>query len=69
MRRDSESLGHATYHAWIGAHQAGTLMWSNVLKPALEIDYSADPDRLLDRRLGVALGLLLFIDLSIPRVW
>jgi len=66
ITRGDGSLGRATYHACLGPHEVGTLMWSNVLKPALEIDYSADVDGLLDRRLAVALGLLLFIDLSIP---
>ena len=38
--------------------------WANVLRPALEIDLSADTERRLDRRLGVALGVIVFVNMS-----
>jgi hypothetical protein len=66
VTRDGGFIGQATYRASIGPHEVGVLQWSNVLKPGVEVDYSADVDQLLDRRLGLALGLLVFIHLSTP---
>jgi hypothetical protein len=34
------------------------------MKPGLEVDLSADADQRLDRRLGVAMGVLIFINMS-----
>ncbi len=64
------SLGQGAFQARIGPHEVGTLSWSNVLRPTLELDYSMDADQRLDRRLGVALGILLFLERSTrgPRV-
>jgi hypothetical protein len=60
------SLGRGAYHAFIGQQEVGALSFTNVLGPTLEMDYSMDVDQLLDRRLGVALGMLLFIERSTP---
>jgi hypothetical protein len=38
--------------------------WSNVLRPSVEADLSGGTEQWLDRRLGVALGVLLFVNLS-----
>ncbi len=58
------SLGFGEYVAYIGQHPVASFTWSNVLKPALGIDLSGDNPQLLDRRLGIALGVLLFVNRS-----
>jgi hypothetical protein len=58
------SLGFGEYVAYIGQHPVASFSWSNVLKPALGIELSGDIPQLLDRRLGIALGVLLFVNRS-----
>ncbi len=58
------SLGFGEYVAYLGQHPVASFSWSNVLKPALGIDLSGDNQQLLDRRLGIALGVLLFMHRS-----
>jgi hypothetical protein len=50
--------------AYIGQHVVASFSWYNALKPALGIDLSGDIQQLLDRRIGIALGVLLFMNLS-----
>ena len=64
VTRTSAGLGTATYVAMAAERPVASFTWSNVLRPSLEIDLSRDADRWLDRRLGVALGVLLFVNLS-----
>jgi hypothetical protein len=64
LTRTSTGLGTATYVATTAERPVASFAWSNVLRPSLEIDLSIDADRALDRRLGVALGILLFVNLS-----
>lgn len=64
VTRASTGLGTATYVAMAAERPVASFAWSNVLRPSLEIDLSKDADRWLDRRLGVALGVLLFVNLS-----
>ena len=64
VTRASTGLGAATYVAMATERPVASFAWSNVLRPSLEIDLSKDADRWLDRRLGVALGILLFVNLS-----
>ena len=64
VARDRAGLGTATYVARADEATAGVFTWSNVMRPGLEIDLSGDVDRPLDRRLGLALGVLIFINLS-----
>lgn len=64
VTRASAGLGTATYVAMAAERPVASFAWSNVLRPSLEIDLSRDADRWLDRRLGVALGVLLFVNLS-----
>jgi len=59
-------MGHASHRVLIGPNEVGTLHWSNIIRPTLEIDYSMDVDQLLDRRVGLALGVLLFLNRSLP---
>jgi hypothetical protein len=59
-------MGHATHRVLIGPNEVGTLHWTNTIRPMLEIDYSMDVDQLLDRRVGLALGVLLFLNRSLP---
>jgi len=66
VTRGEWGMGHATDRAVIGTTQVGSLHWSNVLKPALELDYSMDVDQLLDHRVGLAAGVLLFLNRSLP---
>ncbi len=58
------SLGFGEYVAYLGQHPVASFSWSNLLKPALGIDLSGDNQQLLDRRLGIALGVLLFMHRS-----
>jgi len=64
VTRTSTGLGMATYVALIAARPVASFTWSNVLRPSLEIDLSKDAEGWLDRRLGVALGVLVFVNLS-----
>ena len=66
VTRVSTGLGTATYVAMAAERPVASFAWSNVLRPLLEIELSKDSDRWLDRRLGVALGVLLFVNLSFP---
>jgi hypothetical protein len=64
QRQRGESLGFGEYVAYIGQHVVASFSWYNALKPALGIDLSGDIQQLLDRRIGIALGVLLFMNLS-----
>jgi len=64
VTRTSTGLGMATYVALIAARPVASFTWSNVLRPSLEIDLSKDAEGWLDRRLGIALGVLVFVNLS-----
>jgi hypothetical protein len=66
VARGEWGMSHATHRVLIGPNEVGTLHWTNIIKPALEIDYSMDVDQLLDRRVGLALGVLLFLNRSLP---
>jgi len=67
VTRERSGLGTAEFVARIGERLVASFAWSNAMRPALEADFSADAERLLDRRLGVALGVLLFVNLSFGR--
>jgi hypothetical protein len=64
VAREHSGLGTAKYVARADEEPAGVFAWSNVMKPGLEVDLSADADQRLDRRLGVAMGVLIFINMS-----
>src|SRR5262245_39383791 len=64
VTRTSTGLGTATFVAMAAERPVASFTWSNVLRPSLQIDLSKHADRSLDRRLGVALGVLLFVNLS-----
>jgi hypothetical protein len=64
LTRTSTGLGTATYVAMAAERPMASFAWSNVLRPSLEIDLSKDAGPWLDQRLGVALGVLLFVNLS-----
>ena len=67
VTKERSGLGTAEFVARIGERPVASFAWSNAMRPALEADFSADAERLLDRRLGVALGVLLFVNLSFGR--
>jgi len=67
VTKERSGLGTAGFVASIGERPVASFVWSNAMRPALEADFSADAERLLDRRLGVALGVLLFVNLSFGR--
>ena len=67
VTKERSGLGTAGFVASIGERPVASFAWSNAMRPALEADFSADAERLLDRRLGVALGVLLFVNLSFGR--
>ena len=62
----STGPGRATYMLMAAERPVASFAWSNLLRPLLEIDLSKDSDGSLDRRVGVALGVLLFVNLSFP---
>lgn len=64
VTRTSTGLGTATHVAMAADRALASFAWSNVIRPSLEIDLSKDAGRSLDRRVGVALGVLLFVNLS-----
>jgi hypothetical protein len=67
VTKERSGLGTAAFVARIGERPVASFAWSNAMRPALEADFSADAERLIDRRLGVALGVLLFVNLSFGR--
>lgn len=64
VTRTSTGPGTATYVAMAAEHPVASIAWSNVPTRLLEVDLSRDSDPRLDRRLGLALGVLLFVNLS-----
>lgn len=62
--RTRSGPGTAEFIVQITEQPVASFAWSNVVRPALEIDLSADTDRRLDRRLGIALGVIVFVNLS-----
>ena len=64
VTRESSGLGTSRYVARVGERPVAAFSWSNVLRPSVEADLSEGTEQWLDRRLGVALGVLLFVNLS-----
>ena len=64
MTRESSGLGTSRYVARVGERPVAAFSWSNVLRPSVQADLSGGTEQWLDRRLGVALGVLLFVNLS-----
>lgn len=64
VAKEHGGFGQAEFMARVGERPVASLTWSNVMRPALEVDLSTDAERLLDRRVGVALGVLVFMQLS-----
>lgn len=64
ITRTHSGLGTAQFIIRMSEHPVASFTWANVLRPALEIDLSADTERRLDRRLGVALGVIVFVNMS-----
>jgi hypothetical protein len=62
--RTRAGFGIAEFTVRMGEQPVASYAWSNAVRPALEIDLSADTDRRFDRRLGVALGVIVFVNLS-----
>src|SRR5262245_20309875 len=62
--RAHSGLGTAEFIVRMSEHPVASFTWSNVMRPALEIDLSADTERRLDPRLGVALGVIVFVNMS-----
>lgn len=60
--RVGDSLGSATYQVDVGGVRVATFVWSYVLVPELLVDFSEDVNHLLDRRLGIAQALILYIN-------
>ena len=63
--RAHSGLGTAEFIVRMSEHPVASLTWSNVIRPALEIDLSADTERRFDRRLGIALGVIAFVNISL----
>jgi hypothetical protein len=61
VKRKDMSLGSATYEAYLGADAVATFTWSSTPRPRVAVDFSRDPTHALDRRIGIAVGLLLFL--------
>lgn len=64
VTRTRSGLGTAEFIVRVNEHPVASFAWSNVIRPALEIDLSADTERRLDRRLGIALGVIVFVNSS-----
>jgi hypothetical protein len=64
IARERSGFGTAEFVVRMDGCPMGSFMWSNVIRPALEVDLSADTAQQLDRRLGIALGILVFANMS-----
>jgi len=61
VKRKDMSLGSATYEAYSGPHHVATFRSSNTPKAGAAVDFSRDAGHTLDRRVGIALALLVFL--------
>ena len=62
--RTRSGLGTGEFIVRMGEHPVASFAWSNVVRPALEIDLSAATALRFDRRLGLALGVIMFVNIS-----
>ena len=61
---EHSGLGAAQFVVRAGEQSVAIFRWSNMMRPSLELDFSGDSGHQLDRRLGIALGVLLFFNMS-----
>ena len=64
IAKEPSEFVRADFIARMDGRPVGAFAWSNVNRPALEVDFSADTARQFDRRLGIALGVLVLANMS-----
>ena len=64
IAKERSGFGRAEFIVRMDGRPMGSFAWSNVVRPALEADFSADAAQQFDRRLGIALGVLVFANMS-----
>ena len=64
IAKERSGFGRAEFIVRMDGRPMGSFTWSNVVRPALEVDFSADTAQQFDRRLGIALGALVFANMS-----
>jgi hypothetical protein len=64
IAKERSGFGRAEFIVRMDGRPMGSIAWSNVVRPLLEADFSADTAQQFDRRLGIALGVLVFANMS-----
>jgi len=64
IAKERSGFGRAEFIVRMDGRPMASFAWSNVIRPVLEVDFSADTGRQFDRRLGIALGVLLLANMS-----